>query len=145
MKSILFKVFSHNLTRERKKKYTVFEHILKGLLGSLQNNRPPSRLFDHPPTMGAILSLGGCAASMACCFTSTAVSCCCNNGPGCKNSTSARIMYGIFLLLGTIVAAIMLSPGLAEKLEKIPWLCTVSSLLLTTTIDNRKLLTTLFQ
>lgn len=74
--------------------------------------------------MGAILSLGGCAASMACCFTSTAVSCCCNNGPGCKNSTSARIMYGIFLLLGTIIAAIMLSPGLAEKLEKIPWLCT---------------------
>lgn len=74
--------------------------------------------------MGAILSLGGCAASMACCFTSTAVSCCCNSGPGCKNSTSARIMYGIFLLLGTIIAAIMLSPGLAEKLEKIPWLCT---------------------
>jgi len=74
--------------------------------------------------MGAILSLGGCAASMACCFTSTAVSCCCNNGPGCKNSTSARIMYGIFLLLGTIIAAIMLSPGLADKLSKIPYLCT---------------------
>lgn len=60
---------------------------------------------------------------MACCFTSTAVSCCCSNGPGCKNSTSARIMYGIFLLLGTIIAAIMLSPGLADKLNKIPWLC----------------------
>jgi len=60
---------------------------------------------------------------MACCFTSTAVSCCCNNGPGCKNSTSARIMYGIFLLLGTIIAAIMLSPGLADKLNSIPYLC----------------------
>lgn len=73
--------------------------------------------------MGAILSLGGCAASMACCFTSTAVSCCCSNGPGCKNSTSARIMYGIFLLLGTVLAAIMLSPGLADKLNTIPYLC----------------------
>lgn len=33
-------------------------------------------------------------------------------------------MYGIFLLLGTVIAAVMLSPGLEEKLMKIPGLCT---------------------
>ncbi|XP_076437864.1 serine incorporator 3-like isoform X2 [Babylonia areolata] len=67
--------------------------------------------------MGCILG------SLACCFGSAACSCCCAACPSCKNSTASRIGYSIMLLVGTIVACIMLAPGIGEELDKIPWLC----------------------
>ncbi|KAM9758229.1 serine incorporator 1 [Menidia menidia] len=45
-----------------------------------------------------------------CCFSS-------------KNSTVPRIIYALVLLLGTIVACIMLSPGLDHQLKRIPGFC----------------------
>lgn len=70
--------------------------------------------------MGAVL--GVCSvAQLACCCGSAACSLCCSACPSCKNSTSSRIMYAIMLLLGTIVACIMLSPGLESALEKVPF------------------------
>ncbi|TNN88255.1 Serine incorporator 3 [Liparis tanakae] len=46
-------------------------------------------------------------------------SCC----PNSRNSTVTRIIYASILLLGTIVACIMLSPGVDEQLKKIPGFC----------------------
>lgn len=70
--------------------------------------------------MGAVLGLCG-AAQLACCCGSAACSLCCAACPSCKNSTSSRIMYAIMLLLGTVVACIMLSPGLESSLQKVPF------------------------
>uniref|UniRef100_A0A4W5KS83 Uncharacterized protein n=1 Tax=Hucho hucho TaxID=62062 RepID=A0A4W5KS83_9TELE len=40
-----------------------------------------------------------------------------------KNSTVTRVIYAFILLLGTIIACIMLSPGVDEQLKKIPGFC----------------------
>lgn len=67
--------------------------------------------------MGCILT------SVACCFCSSAAGLCCSCLPSCKSSTSSRIMYALFLLIGTIISCIMLAPGLENTLNKIPALC----------------------
>lgn len=67
--------------------------------------------------MGCVL--GG----LACCVGSAACSLCCACCPSCKNSTSTRIAYSLMLLMGTIVACIMLAPGLRDSLDKVPALC----------------------
>ncbi|XP_042354454.1 serine incorporator 1 [Plectropomus leopardus] len=46
-------------------------------------------------------------------------SCC----PSTRNSTVTRIIYASILLLGTIVACIMLSPGVDQQLKRIPGFC----------------------
>ena len=38
-----------------------------------------------------------------------------------RNSTSARIMYAILLLLTTIVSCIFLAPGLQDTLKSVPF------------------------
>lgn len=60
---------------------------------------------------------------VAACCGSAACSLCCSACPSCKNSTSSRIMYAVFLFLGTIVASVMLAPGLEDKLRSIPTFC----------------------
>ncbi|XP_071529980.1 serine incorporator 1 isoform X2 [Panulirus ornatus] len=70
--------------------------------------------------MGAVLGICS-AAQLACCCGSAACSLCCSACPSCKNSTSSRIMYAIMMLLGTVVACIMLSPGLKSALQKVPF------------------------
>ncbi|KAK3870100.1 hypothetical protein Pcinc_024632 [Petrolisthes cinctipes] len=70
--------------------------------------------------MGAVLGICS-AAQLACCCGSAACSLCCAACPSCKNSTSSRIMYAIMMLLGTIVACVMLSPGLESSLQKVPF------------------------
>lgn len=77
---------------------------------------------------------------LACCCTSTAASCLCSACPSCRNSTSARIMYALVLLLGAAVGAIMLSDGLIDLLRKVPFCenaSTTASIFVpsTTTID----------
>ena len=67
--------------------------------------------------MGGVLSLG----SLACCCGSAACSLCCTACPSCKNSTSARIMYALLLLLTTVVSCVLLAPGLQEKLKSVPF------------------------
>lgn len=71
--------------------------------------------------MGCIV--GSLASSVACCFGSAACSLCCKCLPSCKNSTSTKIVFSLFLLLGTIISWIMLTPGLKTTLIKIPGLC----------------------
>ncbi|XP_050408189.1 serine incorporator 1 isoform X2 [Patella vulgata] len=71
--------------------------------------------------MGCII--GGLAGTVACCFGSAACSLCCACCPSCKNSTASRIGYALMLVIGTIVAAVMLDPGLRDTLDKIPGLC----------------------
>lgn len=69
-------------------------------------------------------SIGGCCATQAaCCCGSAACSLCCKACPSCKNSTAARIGYTFMLLLAFIMSCVMLSPGLRDKLEKIPQFC----------------------
>ncbi|XP_055376848.1 probable serine incorporator isoform X2 [Condylostylus longicornis] len=70
--------------------------------------------------MGAVMGALS-AAQMACCCTGTAVSLCCQACPSCKNSTSSRLMYAFMLLLGAILGAIALSPGLQSTLQKMPF------------------------
>ena len=73
--------------------------------------------------MGALLAAPACAASMACCFGTTACSFCCAACPSTRNSTTTRIMYAVMLLVGTVVSCIMLAPGIQEKLANAKWFC----------------------
>ncbi|XP_053690621.1 serine incorporator 1 isoform X2 [Sabethes cyaneus] len=72
--------------------------------------------------MGAVLGLLS-AANLACCCTGTACSLCCALCPSSlkSNSTATRFMYALMLLLGAIVGAIMLAPGLQDFLQKVPF------------------------
>ncbi|KAK3576917.1 hypothetical protein CHS0354_017593 [Potamilus streckersoni] len=67
--------------------------------------------------------MGCIIGSLACCFCSSACSLCCACCPSCKNSTSTRIAYSLMLLVGTIVACVMLAPGLRDALDGVPGLC----------------------
>lgn len=55
------------------------------------------------------------------CCGGTAASMCCSACPNCTNSSSSRFMYAFMLLVGTILGAIALSPGLQETLKKMPF------------------------
>ncbi|XP_062133217.1 serine incorporator 1 isoform X1 [Drosophila sulfurigaster albostrigata] len=70
--------------------------------------------------MGAALGLCS-AAQCALCCTGTAASMCCSACPTCKNSSSSRFMYAFMLLIGTVLGAIALSPGLQDTLKKLPF------------------------
>ncbi|CAK6966084.1 serine incorporator 1 isoform X1 [Scomber scombrus] len=72
--------------------------------------------------MGAVLgafSFAGCVPCLCSSATCLACSCC----PISRNSTVTRIIYAFILLLGTIVACIMLSPGVDQQLKRIPGFC----------------------
>jgi hypothetical protein len=70
-------------------------------------------------------AIGSILSSAACCCGSAACSLCCKACPSMKNSTSTRLSYSLFLIVGTIISAIMLIPGLGKTLEKVlPGICT---------------------
>ncbi|XP_066558795.1 serine incorporator 1 isoform X1 [Amia ocellicauda] len=72
--------------------------------------------------MGAVL--GACSvASWIPCLCSSATCLLCRCCPNSKNSTVTRFIYAFILLLGTIVACIMLAPGVEQHLKKIPGFC----------------------
>ena len=56
---------------------------------------------------------------VACCFGSAACSLCCACCPSAKSSTTTRIAYACILLLGTVIACIMLAPGLQSSLDNV--------------------------
>ncbi|XP_053563068.1 serine incorporator 2 [Bombina bombina] len=67
----------------------------------------------------AVCSLINCASCL--CGTASCLLCgCC---PSTKNSTITRLSFSIFLLLGTLVACIMIIPGVEGGLKKLPWFC----------------------
>ncbi|XP_008547378.1 probable serine incorporator isoform X2 [Microplitis demolitor] len=72
------------------------------------------------------MGLACSTAQLACLCGSTACSFCCSQCPSCRNSTSARIMYALLLMLGTITACITLAPGLQNAMKKVPF-CANSS------------------
>ncbi|XP_055911810.1 serine incorporator 1 isoform X1 [Eupeodes corollae] len=85
--------------------------------------------------MGA--ALGVCsAAQLACCCTGTACSLCCQACPSCKNSVSSRLMYALMLLIGTILGAIALSPGLQDTLKKLPFCQNSNTTVTKTLLEN---------
>uniref|UniRef100_A0A8C9ZQQ4 Serine incorporator 1-like n=1 Tax=Sander lucioperca TaxID=283035 RepID=A0A8C9ZQQ4_SANLU len=57
------------------------------------------------------------------CLCSSATCLMCSCCPGTRNSTVTRIIYAFILLMGTIVACIMLSPGVDQQLKRIPGFC----------------------
>ncbi|KAM4700047.1 serine incorporator 2 [Discoglossus pictus] len=76
--------------------------------------------------MGACLgicSLISCASCL--CGTGQCLLCACC--PSTKSSTMTRLTFSIFLLLGTLVACIMIIPGVEAGLQKLPWFCTSST------------------
>ncbi|XP_058963301.2 probable serine incorporator [Pocillopora verrucosa] len=69
--------------------------------------------------MGSIVCT---AATCACCCCPTVASCCCACCPSCRSSTSTRIVYTLFLLIGTILSCVMLSSGIQDTMvEKVPF------------------------
>ncbi|KRG07762.1 serine incorporator 3 isoform X3 [Drosophila mojavensis] len=85
--------------------------------------------------MGAALGLCS-AAQCALCCTGTAASMCCSACPTCKNSSSSRFMYAFMLLVGTILGAIALSPGLQDTLKKLPFCVNSTSTISSKTIGT---------
>ncbi|KAF1392207.1 hypothetical protein PFLUV_G00050190 [Perca fluviatilis] len=72
--------------------------------------------------MGAVLGALSFASWVPClCSSATCLMCSCC--PGTRNSTVTRIIYAFILLMGTIVACIMLSPGVDQQLKRIPGFC----------------------
>ncbi|KFQ33847.1 Serine incorporator 3, partial [Merops nubicus] len=57
------------------------------------------------------------------CLCSGASCLLCRCCPNSKNSTVTRLIYASLLLLSTILACIMLAPGMEEQLKKIPGFC----------------------
>lgn len=55
------------------------------------------------------------------CCGGTAASMCCSACPSCTNASSSRFMYAFILLVGTVLGAIALSPGLQDTLKKMPF------------------------
>ncbi|KAM8710877.1 hypothetical protein ACLKA7_017497 [Drosophila subpalustris] len=85
--------------------------------------------------MGAALGLCS-AAQCALCCTGTAASMCCSACPTCKNSSSSRFMYAFMLLVGTVLGAIALSPGLQDTLKKLPFCVNSTSTYSSKAIDT---------
>lgn len=72
--------------------------------------------------MGAVLGGFSLAAWLPClCSGATCLMCSCC--PHSRNSTVTRIIYACILLLGTVVACVMLSPGVDRQLKRIPGFC----------------------
>ncbi|CAN9512136.1 unnamed protein product [Ophioblennius macclurei] len=72
--------------------------------------------------MGAVLGGFSLAAWLPClCSSTTCLLCSCC--PHSRNSTVTRIIYASILLLGTIVACVMLLPGVDRQLKRIPGFC----------------------
>ncbi|XP_054472217.1 serine incorporator 1 [Anoplopoma fimbria] len=72
--------------------------------------------------MGAVLGAFSLASWVPClCSGATCLMCSCC--PSTRNSTVTRVIYASILLLWTIVACIMLSPGVDEQLKRIPGFC----------------------
>lgn len=68
--------------------------------------------------MGGILSM----SSLACCLGGATVSAGCSVCSGlCSNSTGAKLMYALILLLTVVVSCIMLAPGVQGWLTKVPF------------------------
>uniref|UniRef100_A0AAQ4PRM0 Uncharacterized protein n=1 Tax=Gasterosteus aculeatus aculeatus TaxID=481459 RepID=A0AAQ4PRM0_GASAC len=57
------------------------------------------------------------------CLCSGATCLMCSCCPSTRNSSVTRIIYASILLLGTIVACVMLSPGVDEQLKRVPGFC----------------------
>ncbi|KAM3878235.1 serine incorporator 1 [Diretmus argenteus] len=72
--------------------------------------------------MGAVLGALSAASWVPClCSSATCLMCrCC---PNSRNSTVTRVIYAFILLLGTVIACIMLSPGVDQQLKRIPGFC----------------------
>ena len=68
-----------------------------------------NNLFALPPVYCSVR-----VVQVACCFGSAACSLCCAACPSCKNSSASRIAYAALLLTGTVVACIMLNPGVGD-------------------------------
>ncbi|XP_005452254.1 serine incorporator 1 [Oreochromis niloticus] len=72
--------------------------------------------------MGAILAAFSFASWVPClCSSAACLTCSCC--PSIRNSTVTRIIYAFIMLIGTIVACIMLSPGVDRQLKRIPGFC----------------------
>ncbi|XP_034023211.1 serine incorporator 3 [Thalassophryne amazonica] len=72
--------------------------------------------------MGTVLGVFSLASWVPClCSGATCLMCSCC--PNSRNSTVTRIIYAFMLLLGTVVACIMLSPGVDQQLKRIPGFC----------------------
>ncbi|XP_069544393.1 serine incorporator 1-like [Brachyistius frenatus] len=72
--------------------------------------------------MGAALGVFSFASWVPClCSSTTCLMCSCC--PNSRNSTATRIIYASVLLLGTVVAGIMLSPGVDRQLKRVPGFC----------------------
>ncbi|KAK2914566.1 serine incorporator 1 [Channa argus] len=72
--------------------------------------------------MGAVLGAFSFASWVPClCSSATCLACSCC--PSSRNSTVTRIIYAFILLLWTIIACVMLSPGVDEQLKRIPGFC----------------------
>ncbi|XP_030217552.1 serine incorporator 3 isoform X4 [Gadus morhua] len=72
--------------------------------------------------MAAVLAALSCASWVPClCSSASCLVCSCC--PNSRTSTVTRVIYASILLLGTVVACIMLAPGVDQQLRRVPGLC----------------------
>ncbi|XP_065183914.1 probable serine incorporator [Sycon ciliatum] len=64
-----------------------------------------------------------CLASLACCLCPSPCGCCCGCCPTSKSSTTSRLMYGVMLLVGTVVSALFLTTKVANAVLKSNTIC----------------------
>ncbi|XP_043108507.1 diacylglycerol kinase, alpha b isoform X3 [Puntigrus tetrazona] len=70
----------------------------------------PNDIINNYFSIGVVSCLCHHAACLRCC-------------PQIKKSIVTRVMYAFILLLGTIIACVMLSPGVEQQLKRIPGFC----------------------
>uniref|UniRef100_A0A8C5U5K3 Serine incorporator 2 n=1 Tax=Malurus cyaneus samueli TaxID=2593467 RepID=A0A8C5U5K3_9PASS len=71
------------------------------------------------------VSLGSCALlpSQVSCLCGSAPCLLCGCCPSAKNSTISRLLFTLFLFLGTLVSIVMIIPGVEKELHKLPGFC----------------------
>uniref|UniRef100_A0A3B1JMK2 Serine incorporator 3 n=1 Tax=Astyanax mexicanus TaxID=7994 RepID=A0A3B1JMK2_ASTMX len=90
--------------------------VIPALFPPVFKSNPSNPLPGRDVTTRHVTQEARCLCSSATCLS-------CKYCPHSKNSIVTRVIYAFILLIGTIIACIMLSPGVERQLKRIPGFC----------------------